>query len=125
MKSRPVRIILAFYPLEEEPIDRVWKSLKSIADICIAQPGGKGLPAACRIYEKLRLEGEALVIAQTQPVNVESVVNTLQSAGSPAIFVVRPESSEAQEMPADDSLQESDPKGLTRRAILARLQWYK
>jgi len=125
MKSKPVRIVLAFYPLEEEPIDRVWKSLQPIAEICIAQPGGKGLPEVCRPYEKLRLEGEALVIAQTQPLNVENVVNTLRSAGSPAIFVVRPESSEAQEVPAGDSAEEADPAGLTRRTILARLQRYK
>ncbi len=125
MKSKPVRIILAFYPLEEEPVDRVWKTLHPIAEVYVVRPGGKGVPASCRPYEKLRLEGEALVIAQTEPANAETVVNTLQSVGSPAIFVVRPESSEVQELPAADSLEEADPSGLTRRTILARLQRYK
>ncbi|MDP9054565.1 MAG: DUF3131 domain-containing protein, partial [Acidobacteriota bacterium] len=125
MKSESVRIVLAFYPLEEEPIDRVWKALQPIAEVCVSRASGKGVPALCRPYEKLRLEGEALVIAQTGPANVETVVNTLQSAGSPAIFVVRPESSEVLELPAGDSGEAGDPSGLTRRTILARLQRYK
>jgi cyclic beta-1,2-glucan synthetase len=91
MRSKPFRIVLAFFPAEEGLPDRVRKVLHSLARICIIK-GDSNAPADCRDYARLRLGGECLVVARTQPSKVESVVNALQSVGSPALFVVRPDS---------------------------------
>src|SRR5580698_1364242 len=90
MKSKPVRIILAFYPADEGPAEGAWKSLQRLARVCLVRGDSSNIDASCRRYANLRLDGEAMLVAETQPRKVESVVNILQAAGSPAIFVVRP-----------------------------------
>jgi cyclic beta-1,2-glucan synthetase len=121
MKATPVRIVLAFYSADEGPPDRLWKSLQRIARVCIVRPDAK-IPASCAHYAPLRLEGEVMVMAETQPSNVESVVKILQLAGSPAIFAVNPKlGSES----ADEAAQESETGALTRRTMLGRLQKYR
>ena len=90
MKAKPVRIVLAFYSADEGPNDRVWKSLQRIARVCTVRPDSKNIPASCERYARLRMEGEAMVMAETEPSNVESVVKALQLVGSPAIFAVNP-----------------------------------
>jgi cyclic beta-1,2-glucan synthetase len=121
MKATPVRIVLAFYSADEGPTDRLWKSLKGTARVCVVRPDVK-VPPSCSRYAPLRLEGEVMVMAETQPSNVESVVKVLQLAGSPAIFAVNPD---IEINPQIKPESESDTGPLTRRAMLARLRKYK
>jgi len=126
MKAKPVRIVLAFYSADEGPTDSVWKSLQRIARVCTVRPDSKNITASCKPYARLRMEGEAMVLAETGPSDVETVVKTLQLAGSPAIFAVNPNivfpifgESTA------DPVSESTRAPLTRKMMLARLREYK
>ncbi len=125
MKAKPVRIVLAFYPAEEGPADSAWKSLHGIATVCSVRPDSTDIPPSCRRYARLRLEGEAMVVAETPPSRVERVVNILQLAGSPAIFVVRPNFEVSPEFTGESIADSADKSGLTRGAILDRLRTYK
>ncbi len=123
MTASPLRIVLAFYPSGEMPAEGAWKTLQRISRVCLIRPDSKNALAFCKRYAMLRLEGEVLVVAETQPRNVETVVKTLRLTGSPAIFVVRPDS--ASEGVADfggEGAAPPDTTFLTRRAILARLK---
>ncbi len=122
MKAKPVRIVLAFYPAEEGPADNAWKSLQRLARVCIVRQDSKDVPASNSRYARLRLEGEALLVAETQPWKVERVVNLLQLAGSPAIFVVRPNFEVSAEFKAESDVNSG---ASTRRAILDRLEKYR
>ena len=122
MKAKPVRIVLAFYSAEEGPTDRVWKPLQRIARFCTVRPDSKNIPASCKRYAFLRMEGETMVMAETQPSNVESVVKALQLVGSPAIFAVNPNLNGDT---AADPVSESAPAPLTRSTMLAKLRNYK
>ena len=123
MKATPVRIVLAFYSADEGPTDRLWKSLNGIARVCVVRPDAS-IPASCSRYAALRLEGEVMVMAETQPANVESVVKVLQLSGSPAIFAVDPDDN--RQPRARLNLTASPDQGpLTRRTMLARLRKYK
>ena len=122
MKAKPVRIVLAFYSAEEGPTDRIWKSLHRTARICVVRPDSKNISSFCRRFAVLRMEGETMVVAETQPSNVEKVVKALQLAGSPAIFAVNPDlNGESNPEPASSAA----PAALTRSAMLATLQKYK
>ena len=70
MKSSPGRVVLAFYPSEEGPIDRVWKLLKRTTEVCIIRTGTTDVPPFCRRYARLRLEGETLVTGKAGTVVV-------------------------------------------------------
>src|SRR5665213_498414 len=123
MTVKPLRIVLAFYPSGEMPADRAWQSLQRVAKVCLVRPDTRNTLSSCKRYAMLRLEGETLVVAETQPLNVENVVKTLRLTGSPAIFVVRPDSED--EGMVDFAGKGTLPSGttfLTRRAIIARLQ---
>lgn len=122
MRAKPVRIVLAFYSADEGPTDRVWKSLQRIARVHIIRPDSKNIPASCKRYARLRMEGEAMVMAETQPSNVESVVKALQLVGSPAIFAVNPNLNGD---PMPEPAGESASAALTRSTMLARLRKYK
>jgi len=122
MRAKPVRIVLAFYSADEGPTDRVWKSLQRIARVYTVRPDSKNIPESCKRYALLRMEGEAMVMAETQPSNVESVVKALQLVGSPAIFAVNPNLNGD---PLADPAAKSDPAALTRSTMLARLRKYK
>jgi cyclic beta-1,2-glucan synthetase len=126
MKAKPVRIVLAFYSADEGPTDLVWKSLQRIARVCTVRPDSRNIPAFFRRYALLRMEGEAMLMAETQPSNVETVVKTLQLAGSPAIFAVNPDIVFAADGESIvDSASESTSAALTRKMMLARLRKYK
>jgi cyclic beta-1,2-glucan synthetase len=123
MKTKPVRIVLAFYPAEEGPAENTRKSLENLARVCVVRRDSTDkMPASCRRYACLRLEGEAMLVAETQPWKVERVVNILQLAGSPAVFVVRPNFEVSAEF---KGVASTDSAPLTRRAILDRLGKYK
>ena len=123
MTGKPLRIVLAFYPSAETPADQTWQSLERIARVCRVDAETTDINSKCKRYAPLRLQGESLVVAETDPVNVESVVASLRLTGSPAIFVGRPES--ADEWVIDFSAETANSPAvaaLTRRAILAQLQ---
>ncbi len=123
MTGRPLRIVLAFYPSADTPTDQTWQSLQRLARVCRVEAETKEINSRCKRYAPLRLQGESLVVAETEATNVETVVNTLRFTGSPAIFVGRPES--AEEWVIDFSAESANPPaavGLTRRAILAQIQ---
>src|ERR1700733_726047 len=122
MEAKPVRIVLAFYSAEEGPTDRIWKSLHRTARIHTIRPGSKNIPASCRRFAVLRMEGETMVMAETQPSNVENVVKVLQLAGSPAIFAVKPDLNGE---PFPEPISQSAPAALTRSAMLATLRKHK
>jgi cyclic beta-1,2-glucan synthetase len=125
MRAKPVRIVLAFYSAEEGP-ERVSKSLQRIAQVYTGGPDSRNIPASLRRYALLRLEGEAMVMAVTQPSNVESVVKALQLEGSPAIFAVNPDLVfEAEGESEVETASPSNRSALTRRMMLARLRKYK
>jgi cyclic beta-1,2-glucan synthetase len=69
-------------------------------------------------YAALRLEGETLVTVETKARNVESVVNAMRLAGTPAIFAIRPDV----EVQGSVEIEWKEPPSLNRRAILARLR---
>ena len=123
MTGKPLRIVLAFYPSAETPADQTWQSLERIARVCRVDAETTDINSKCKRYAPLRLQGESLVVAETDPASVESVVSTLRLTGSPAIFVGRPES--ADEWVIDFNAEAANPPAvaaLTRRAILAQLQ---
>ena len=123
MTGRPLRIILAFYSSAETPTDQTWQALQRSARVCRVDAETKEINSRCKRYAPLRLQGESLVVAETDPSNVEIVVNSLRLTGSPAIFVGRPDS--ADEWVIDFSAESANHPavaGLTRRAILAQLQ---
>ena len=122
MKAKPVRIVLAFYSADEGPPDDAWKSLKRLARPCVIRHDSDDIPASCRRYAPLRLEGEAMLVAEMHPSRVERVVGILQLAGSPAIFVVRPNFGVSAEFKGESSTGASS---LTRRAILDKLGRYR
>jgi cyclic beta-1,2-glucan synthetase len=68
-------------------------------------------------YAALRLEGEAIVAVDTEARRVESVVRAIRLAGTPAIFVIRPDRDVRG--PAETVWKAPD---LNRRAIFARLR---
>src|ERR1700728_4551216 len=129
MKAKPVRVVLAFYPADEGPAENTRKSLRNLARVCVVRHDSEDndTPASCRRYALLRLEGEAMLVAETPPWKVERVVNILQSAGSPAIFVVRPNFEVSAEFKGAASADAPGLKrnALTRRAILDSLARYK
>ena len=126
MKNRkPRRIVLAFYPADEGPSNDARRSLQRIARVCTVRPGSTEIPASCRRYALLRLEGEAMVVTETQPSKVESAVSILQLSGSPAIFVVGPNFEVSPEFKGEPITASPDKSALTRSAILARLGKYR
>jgi cyclic beta-1,2-glucan synthetase len=78
----------------------------------------------CRKFAELRVEGETLLVAQTPPHRLETVVKYLRVSGSPAIFVVHPEfmtGMERETGTAPNAEIPEDRAALTRETILARL----
>lgn len=125
MTTRPLRIVLAFYPSGDEPTERAFKSLQRLAKVCVVRAESTTDSAdLCRRYAKLRQEGESLLVAEAEPGKVEDVVAGIRLAGSPAIFVVRPDFGDSLKLedPADQTPPEADSTRLTRRAILHRLR---
>ncbi len=116
------RIVLAFYAADDGQAERAIKTLPGNAGRArvIASESEKVAPPLAR-YAALRLEGETLVTVETEAGKVESVVNTLRAAGTPAIFAIRPDC-EARGLA---EIEWREPPSLSRRAILARLRDYK
>src|SRR5271166_2720629 len=90
--AKPLRIVLAFYPSGDGPADRAWQSIERVAKICVMRADTRNIPAECQRYARLCLEGESLVVAETESASVENVVQALRLVGSPAIFVINQDS---------------------------------
>ena len=73
MTGKPTRIVLAFYPSAETPADQTWQSLERIARVCRVDAETKEINPKCKRYEPLRLQGESLVVAETDPVEVPAL----------------------------------------------------
>ncbi|HTA47754.1 MAG TPA: glucoamylase family protein [Bryobacteraceae bacterium] len=116
MKSRPLRIVLAFFPSGDESAERLLPSLQRVSvSACVIQGESRNIPDFCQRYEKLRFEGESMAAAETEPGRIEDVAKALRIAGSPAVFVLGPAAaSEPEPIP--------EPVSITREAILTRLR---
>ncbi len=92
MKRNPVSLILGFYT-EAAMAESGYREVRAAAveRVCLIQPDGTSVGKAhlCDRYSALRLEGESLVVTETEPANVEAVVQRLRQVGSPAVFIVR------------------------------------
>jgi cyclic beta-1,2-glucan synthetase len=125
MLTRPLRIVLAFYPSGDEPAERALKSLQRLAKVCVVRADAtKDIPDSYLRYAKLRLEGESLLVAEAEPGKVEDLVTAIRLAGSPAIFVVRPDFDDEWRFvdSTEGNPRQADSTPLTRRAILNRLR---
>src|ERR1019366_10111509 len=69
-------------------------------------------------YADLRLEGEFLIAVEAAPSDVEPIVKRVQSAGSPAVFVLREDLANIPDLCSDKPL---DLGGHPERQILPRL----
>jgi cyclic beta-1,2-glucan synthetase len=116
------RLVLAFCPADEGQAERAIKTLPAHSGrVRVFAADSERVRAPLARYAALRLEGETLVAVETQAGKVESVVNTLRLAGTPAIFAIRPDCA-ARGMA---EIEWQEPPSLNRRAILARLRDYK
>src|SRR5215813_1913286 len=93
MKASEVRSVLGVYAADEEGCAKALEALRALhlgaarrfradetADAAKQHGSGR--------YASLCLEGECLLVAQAAPSKVPAIVEQLQSAGSPAVFVV-------------------------------------
>src|SRR5437588_12549308 len=91
MKAKPVRVVLAFYSAEEGHAEGAYRALQRSEKVCLAGGDLAGLDPLCRRYYGLRLEGESLVVVETEESRLDAVIQALRLEGSPAIFTVRPD----------------------------------
>jgi hypothetical protein len=81
MKRNPVSLILGFYA-ESALAESGYREVRAagMERVCLIQPDGTsgGKAHLCDRYSALRLEGESLVVAETEPANVEAVVQRLR-----------------------------------------------
>ena len=119
-KDQSVRVVLGFYPAEEGNPQEAFSALGTGA--CLYGPTetlGSVSAESCARYSPLRLEGESLVVAETAPGEVQAIVQALGSAGSPAVFVLRP----AVFLPRKDSAADDGvPSTKPEQRLLARLR---
>jgi cellobiose phosphorylase len=125
MKFDSSRIVIAFFSAEEGLSGRLSKSLQPIAQACVVQAGAEGAPDFCARWARLCLEGESLIAIQTESSNLETVVNTLQSGGSFAIFIVRPGNAPPESIEPVEDEAAADRAKLDRGTIIARLHSYR
>jgi uncharacterized protein YfcZ (UPF0381/DUF406 family) len=76
MRNHASRVVLAFYSREEqEQASRAYQSLlKSGSEPCLIASDTDPPPESCRLYADLRLEGEDLIAASTEPAEIAQVV---------------------------------------------------
>src|ERR1700719_2922046 len=122
MKSKPLRSILGFYSAEGEP-EEAYQAVRDArrGRVLLFKPDRPSKPGQSSIerYSSLRLEGEFLVAVEASPADVEPIVKRLQSAGSPAVFVLREDLADLPDLCSDKPIDVSGP---IPRNILARLR---
>lgn len=99
MKDSPRRIVLAIYPTSEDVPEGTLSVLRAAVQGETSQFGPKNdvnpRGGTAHRYSALRLEGEVFLTAEASPQEVESALQRLLSAGSPAVFVLPLEASAA------------------------------
>src|SRR5437899_6490475 len=90
-KDMSLRVVLGIYAPDEGDPERAYRAIRqSGGKACLVRASGTEprLTDFCARYARLRLDGEALVAAQTTAEKVQPVVQNLRAAGSPTIFVL-------------------------------------
>ena len=90
---RPLRTLLAFYGPDEAESARAYKSIAGSASEHAYSCGpldeaGFGQNGIWAKYGALRFDDECLIIVRTVPAGLQQIVQILQRAGSPAVFVL-------------------------------------
>ncbi len=89
---KPVRTVLAFYGPDEAESSRAYKSLEGTTGERVYRCGppdsSEETSTAWTRFGTLRLDDECLIMVRTGPADVQYIVQTLQRAGSPAVFVL-------------------------------------
>jgi cyclic beta-1,2-glucan synthetase len=133
VKADPIRVVLGFYSSDQVEAEKAFQEISSShgkTALGTRTQGnrahlfqGNGLkprPGAEAHYSALRLDGESLVVAETSRANVQSIVEQLQNAGLPAVFVVREGLDGASETPETPDGPKTQQQ--SKRSILARLR---
>ncbi len=123
VKDNSARVILGFYSSEQVDAEKAFQTIG-------ASSGGRarlfqGIDAKPHArteahYSNLRLEGESLVVAEAPGANVKAIVEQLQSAGLPAVFVMRADLPSPSVTPERAAGRKSERQ--SKRSILARLR---
>jgi cyclic beta-1,2-glucan synthetase len=121
----PVRVILAFYSSGHADAETAYKTIRASGARRVFLSSRHGATARAGIqahYSSMRLEGESLIICESPPDRAHAIVKQLQSAGLPAVFVLRgrPFNISTQGTPSDAC--EARTQGFSKRSILARLR---
>ena len=90
---KPLKTVLAFYGPDEAESARAFKSLEGTTGERVYRCGPPDAKEAAASsgwarYTALRLDDECLILARTAASDVQYIVQTLQGAGSPAVFVL-------------------------------------
>ncbi len=93
MDARTARSVLAVYTANDEDFAVAYKALHSarLGKVRLFRADEASRSAKSKTperYAALRLEGESLLVVQAPPASVPAIVPILQSAGSPAVFVL-------------------------------------
>jgi cyclic beta-1,2-glucan synthetase len=92
VKGDSARVILGFYSSEQVDAEKAFQTIGASSNGRVHLFHGNGTKphaGAEAHYSVLRLEGESLIVAETPPRQVQGIVKQLQSAGLPAVFVLR------------------------------------
>ena len=97
MKNASDRIVLGFFSAGAGDPENALRSLPRSVHPRLFRGGGDAAQEKDRYarYSRLRLNGESLVIAQAAPEAVQTVVQTFRASGSPAVFAIREDYSQA------------------------------
>jgi len=94
MQAKPVHSVIGVYAADEGESAKAYDALGTadLGNVRLFHADDAAAPPAVRRgrgrYAALSLEGESLIVVEAAPSNVAAVVEKLQSAGSPAVFVV-------------------------------------
>jgi cyclic beta-1,2-glucan synthetase len=93
MKGKPLRTVLAFYGADEAESARAYKSVDGFKGARVYrcgpdQPTELPPTQTWERYRALHLDDECLIIVRTEPDDLQSVIQRLQRAGSPSVFVL-------------------------------------
>ena len=123
MKGDPARVILGFYSSEQVDAEKAFRTIGASSGgraQLFHGNGAKPHAGAEAHYSALRLDGESLVVAEAPRANVQTIVEHLQNAGLPAVFVLREDSVSASVTPEKARQRKSQQQ--SKRSILARLR---
>ncbi|MGD0617948.1 MAG: glucoamylase family protein, partial [Bryobacteraceae bacterium] len=93
MDARNTRSVLAIYGANQEDSEQAYKALFAahFTQMRMFRSDGTVEPSRTGGYDRfaaLRLENESLIVIRTAPAKVPAIVELLQRAGSPPVFVV-------------------------------------